>query len=248
VRDRLNTYITKREVEEVDFSVVTEKTLAEVLRAQPELLKPLIAASNMGKRAIRKELELELDTYRPKLSHEQSMRLAAFLLGCLPKKMLVETLVALDAYQWVDSEIRKAKGRWEKTFEKELAKLKLEFKKRKFKTDGEEFEIDLAFPKRGDIRLAVDVKSIGHPSDKHKRGDEIVNKAVKFKKQYPKGVFIALVQYPFPLDRDEVERRLRTGTTDIDDVIFAGDDEDSIATAVAQIQEHHRKLVDEEPK
>ena len=242
IRERLSTYIAKREVEEIDFTRVTVEDLRDLLRAAPALLKPLIAACNMGKRAIRKELALELDTYRPRLTEAQATLVAQFLLPCLPRMALVETLLALDAYQWVDSEIRKQKGRWEKKFQAELRKLEIDCKKRWFTSDGERFEIDVAYPKTGPIRLAIDVKSIGHPSDKQKRGDEIVNKASHFKQVHPDAVFIALVQYPFDIDREDVEHRLMSGSSNIDEVIFAGDDEESVATAVARIKQHHLSL------
>jgi len=199
------------------------------------LLKPLIAACNMGKRALRKDLDLEVDTFNPKLNKEQAVQVATYLHPLLPKVILIETLIALDAYQWVDSAIRKIKGRWERQFVSQLKQLKISCKKRKYEYQGQEFELDIAYPDKGDIRVGVDVKMIGHPSDKYKRSDEIVNKAVKFKQVYPDGVFVSLLYYPFEEDRQELEDRLRHGTEEIAEVIFAGDDDESVADAVRRI-------------
>lgn len=43
------------------------------------------------------------------------------------------------------------------------------------------------------IEHAVDVKRIEARRDIHKRCDEIVNKAAKFKRNYPRGTFIAFI-------------------------------------------------------
>jgi hypothetical protein len=242
VKETLGEYIVQRSADEVHFADVTVDQLAALLLKDPSLLKPLIAACNMGKRAIRKDLGIELDTFRPRLDRDKAYQVAEYLLPSLPKAIFIESLVALDAYQWVDSAIRKIKGRWERQFGDQLRAAGVQCKKRKFKVRKQEFELDLAYPCDGEILLAVDMKMIGHPSDKHKRGDEIVNKAMEYKGQVPRGVFVAVIYYPFDDDRQSLRERLTLGAKYVDDVIFAGDDDESVAAAVDRLLHHYRSV------
>lgn len=230
VKETLGEYVTSRKADEVRLGAVPSDRLAAFLLKNPSLLKPLIAACNMGKRAIRKDLGLELDTFRPRLDAAKARQVAEYLLPSLPQQILIESLIALDAYQWVDSAIRKVKGRWERQFGDHLRRRGVDCKKRKFSVGSQEFELDLAYPSDGDVLLAVDMKMIGHPSDKHKRGDEIVNKAIKYKGLVPKGIFVALIYYPFDDDRASLAERV-TLTSEVDEVIFAGDDAESVEAA-----------------
>jgi hypothetical protein len=96
------------------------------------------------------------------------------------------------------------------------------------------FELDAAHPPRGEmIEVGVDVKGISHPRDFHKRGDEIVNKAEKFKSVYPRGKFGAVLHYPFLDSRANVIQRL--GHTAIDGIVFAGDNKESIENAILSL-------------
>jgi hypothetical protein len=242
VRETLGDYVTERKTDEVHFAKVSPEKLTELLLKNPSLLKPLIAACNMGKRAIRKDLGIELDTFRPRLNEDKARQIAVYLLPSLPESIFIDGLIALDAYQWVDSAIRKVKGRWERQFGEHLRARGVDCKKRKFKVGNQEFELDLAYPSEGEVLLAVDMKMIGHPSDKHKRGDEIVNKAVKYKGVVPHGVFIALIYYPFDEDRDSVAERVTMGGGQVSQVIFAGDDEESIAAAVNRLHAHYELI------
>lgn len=104
------------------------------------------------------------------------------------------------------------------------------FKKRTFTVDGERFEIDAAWPQTSDIRIAIDIKRIEAPRDIHKRCDEIVNKAAKYKSAFPGGKFAAVIYYPFVNQHESARSRLRSD--DIDAVYFAGATELSIETAV----------------
>jgi hypothetical protein len=242
IRETLGKYVVPVQSEQVQFGRASKDELKELLLQNPTLLKPLIAACNMGKRAIRKDLGIELDTFRPRLTEERADEIAGYLLPSLPQAIVIEALVALDAYQWVDSAIRKQKGRWERQFLEGLKARGVDCKKRKFKIEGQEFELDIAYPSQGDILLGADVKMIGHPSDKHKRGDEIVNKAVKYKKAFPGGTFVSLVYYPFDEDRHQLEDRLRTGSEHVSDVVFAGDDEESVRAAIERLYTHARTI------
>jgi hypothetical protein len=108
------------------------------------------------------------------------------------------------------------------------------FKKRRFTCDGEEFEIDAAYPATGEpIHIGIDVKRIESRRDIHKRADEIINKATKFKKVYPGSKFIALVYYPFAAQHLNAQSRLRS--PDIDEVFFAGETKSSVEAAVEML-------------
>ncbi len=106
------------------------------------------------------------------------------------------------------------------------------FKKRKFSWDDDKFELDAASPQSGPIRIGVDVKRVEGDLDIHKRSDEIVNKADKFKHAFPKGQFAAVVYYPLP-DPQNMERRLRSPNIDI--VVFASESDESIDEAASQV-------------
>ncbi len=103
------------------------------------------------------------------------------------------------------------------------------FKKRHFEIGGENFELDAAYPETGPITIAVDVKRIEARRDIHKRCDEIVNKAAKFKAAHPRGKFIAFIYYPFTDEHTNVSSRLKSENIQV--VVFASEHPDSIFNA-----------------
>ena len=136
---------------------------------------------------------------------------------------------------FLDKEIRKGKGRWEQMVRAALVDaakrvgLLGTFKKRHFETGGEEFELDAACPGTGPITVAVDVKRIEARRDIHKRCDEIVNKAAKFKGVYPGGKFVVFIYYPFTDEHLNVSNRLKSENIDV--VVFASEHPESIRNA-----------------
>src|SRR5580658_7066717 len=150
----------------------------------------------------------------------------------LPPLIAVPALMELDRFFWTDKEMRATKGNWERTVTECISKqAAVGFRKRKFKCQGETFEIDAAYPaKGGEIEIAIDVKRIESPRDIHKRADEIINKAAKFKLVAPQGQFYAVVYYPFPNQHINVQNRLHD--PNIDEVFFAGETTSSIVAAV----------------
>ena len=74
------------------------------------------------------------------------------------------------------------------------------------------------------------MKRIEARRDIHKRADEIINKAAKFKSNFPDGLFGAVVYYPFPDEYINISNRLES--PNISGVVFASEDEESIDTAV----------------
>jgi len=209
--------------------------LAETLLSHPDILKPLLAVCNMGKRAIAQDLGIELDTYRPRLDSDLARTIAGYIYPLLPPKLSLDVIARLDRYQWIDSAVRKTKGRWEKKVVFHLEAAGLNGKKRKFRSGEEEFELDYSVPPVGDIRVGVDVKHIGHSSDKQKRGDEIVNKAAHLKLAYPDSLFFSIVKYPYPDDVDALISRLTSGESRVDKVCLAGDDESSLRQAAKDL-------------
>lgn len=228
--------VVRREVEVIELGKVTAKELAASLLAVPRILKPMLVACNMGKLALRGDLGIEVDTINPRLTPDLARTIADYLLPQLPESLTVDSLVRLDAYQFVDSEIRKHKGRWETRFRDGLLALGFDVRKRKFiNADDEEFELDIAWPATGPIVVGVDVKMIGHSSDVQKRGDEIVNKAANLKRDVPKSVFISIVHYRIKDDEQRLRDRLRS--PNIDEVLLAGDDDESIEIVVGRLAE-----------
>ena len=224
--------IEYREVPFIRFGDLDAQELATAFIAYPVVIKPTLCCVNVAQRAIERDLGVSFDTYSFKITDEQARILAGYIKPMLPPTIAVPALMELDRYFWTDKEMRARKGNWERTVTEAINKVSTGvFRKRKFTCEGEGFEIDAAYPPKGDkIEIAVDVKRIESPRDIHKRADEIINKASKFKRAYPNGKFVALVYYPFPTQHINVQSRLQSAF--IDGVFFAGETPSSVATAV----------------
>jgi len=225
-------FLVTREVETIVFSEVSALKLAEVLFSYPLILKPLLAVCNIAGRAIERDLDLKnINTYEPKLSDDKAKIIAGYIKPFLPPYLEIPALCQVDRIAFVDKEIRKRKGQWEKKITASLNKFSsLEFQKRKFIFDGEQFELDAAYPKQGDLEIGIDVKRIEARRDIHKRCDEMVNKAAKLKSCFPKAKFGAVIYYPFREDHINVNNRLRSENIDV--TVFASESIDSIKDAV----------------
>ncbi len=235
LREAFSRHIEKREVEVIIFSSMTASDLSEAIHSRPEILKPLFASCNIAARAIERDLAIKnLDTYSPRLNREQAGIIAGYVKQFLPDYLEIPALAQIDRIYYIDSEIRKLKGAWEKGILAALNEYsETEFRKRTFIVDGEEFEVDAASPVQGEIRFGIDVKRIEARRDIHKRCDEIVNKARKLKAAYPKSKFGVVVYYPFIEEHVNVQNRLRS--PDIDGVVFASQSDDSITNAVRML-------------
>jgi hypothetical protein len=233
-------YIETRATEWIRFDMVTAEALAKAFLEHPTVVKPITAICNIAGRAIRRDLGFDVNTYRPRLTTSQASQLAGYVKPFLPPGMAVPAIEAVDDWFYIDKEIRSYQGRWEGLITASLTRRTGKtFKKRKFtitdSVSGEllEFELDAALPATGEpIMVGVDVKRIGSPRDIHKRIDEIVNKAAKFKQRYPDGKFGAVIYYPFdPAGQTNITNRMRSAH--IDGHVFpAGDSPDSVVTAV----------------
>lgn len=224
--------IEYRETPFIRFGDLDAEELANAFFNYPIIIKPTLCCVNVAQRAIKRDLGFDIDTYCTKISEKQASLLAGYIKPMLPPAMAVPALLELDRFFWTDKEMRAQKGNWEKTVTDALNEdSTVSFRKRRFQCDGESFEIDAASPPRGDkIHIAVDVKRIESPRDIHKRADEIINKAAKFKKAYPNGKFLAVVYYPFPNQHINLQSRLQS--ENIDGVFFAGGTTSSIRNAV----------------
>ncbi|MCK6455806.1 MAG: hypothetical protein L6Q92_04675 [Phycisphaerae bacterium] len=225
-------FIERREVEVINFSAMTALDLAAAIQAQPGILKALLACCNIAGRAIERDLDIRgIDTYNPRLTEAKAAAIAGYLKSFLPQEIAVPALSELDRYFFVDKEIRARKGRWERAVLESLNALsRLTFRKRRFEVGGESFELDAAAPETGPIEVGVDVKRIEARRDIHKRSDEIINKAAKFKAVFSRGKFAAVVYYPFTAEHVNVQNRLTSPY--IDAVCFASQSHEQAAVAV----------------
>jgi len=232
LRKAFSSFIETREVEVIVFSTMSAIDLAKAMVAQPLILKPLLASCNIAARAIERDLDIRnLDTYSPRLDEDHAKIIAGYMKPFLPPYLELPVLSQLDRVAYIDKEIRKGKGRWERYIMSALNhNAQLKFRKRMFEVEGEQFELDAATPAEGNIQIGIDVKRIEARRDIHKRCDEIVNKALKMKSAFPTAKFGTIVYYPFIDEHVNVENRLRSSS--IDGVAFASELEDSIENAV----------------
>jgi len=235
LREAFSNFIEKREVEVIVFSNMSAFDLAAAIINYPLILKPLLAACNIAARAIERDLTIKnLNTYNPRLNEDQAKVIAGYIKPFLPSYLEIPALSQIDRVFFIDKEIRKKKGRWEKKVIETLNQFgRLAFCKRKFVVEGEQFELDAASPRTGKIKVGVDIKRIEARRDIHKRCDEIVNKATKLKSVFPYCKFGAVVYYPFIEEHINIQNRLRSDAIDV--VVFASEGKDSIENAVRML-------------
>jgi len=232
LREAFSRFIETREVEVVVFSAMTALDLANAIVAQPLILKPTLACCNIAARAIERDLGIKnLNTYRPRLSEDEAKVVAGYIRPFLPPYLELPAISSVDRVYYIDKEIRREKGGWERRV---LEALNCfgggRFRKRRFEVGGDEFELDAATPERGEIEVGVDIKRIEARRDIHKRCDEIVNKAAKLRTVLPRARFGVVVYYPFIDEHINIQNRLRS--PNIHGIVFASESSESIETAV----------------
>jgi hypothetical protein len=232
LRRAFSNVIEIREVEVIVFSSLTPADIADAIYAYPRILKPLLAACNIAARAIERDLSIRnLDTYNPRITEDEVKIVAGYITPFLPPYIEIPALLHVDKIAFIDKEIRKVKGNWEKEILRALSRYsRFTFAKRMFSVGGEEFEIDAAVPEAGIIDIGIDIKRIEARRDIHKRCDEISNKALKLKEAFPGAKFGVVIYYPFIDEHTNVQNRLRS--QDIDMVVFASASKESIENAV----------------
>jgi len=215
----------------IRFGDLNALELAAAFVAHPLIVKPTLCCVNVAQRAIIRDLGVSIDTYSHLISEVHAIALASYIKPLLPPAMAVHALLELDRYFWTDKEMRARKGSWEVTITRAISSAsKMSFKKRKFLHGEDRFEIDAAYPDAGDtIEIAIDVKRIEAQRDIHKRSDEIVNKAAKFKSIFPNGLFFAVVYFPFV--NQQINLKTRLSSEYIDGLFFAGESQSSIDIA-----------------
>lgn len=223
------------EIKEVDVIVLSEVSASELAQAfvlYPSILKPILAVCNVAARAIERDLGIKnVNTYDPKLKEDDFKIIAGYIKPFLPTYLEVPSILTLDRHFYIDKEIRRIKGNWEKFIVEQINKIStITFVKRQFTYDGESFEIDAASLTKGDIKIGIDIKRIEARRDIHKRCDEIVNKAEKLKSAYPQSKFIAIIYYPFLSEHMNIRSRLKSDN--IDEVIFASETPESVKDAI----------------
>ena len=228
-------FIETRSVDVIVFSGMSAIKLSKAIFVHPLVLKPLLASCNIAARAIERDLGIKnVDTYDPRVSRDEAKVLAGYIKPFLPVYLEIPTLARIDRVAFIDKEIRKGKGRWERKIIEALNSFALShFKKRSFAVGGERFELDAAAPTSGEIELGVDVKRIEARRDIHKRCDEIVNKAAKLKSAFPMSKFGVVVYYPFLDEHVNIQNRLRSGN--IDSIVFASQEDESIENAARML-------------
>jgi hypothetical protein len=232
LKEAFSGFIERREVEVISFAGMSALDLAKAIAAQPLVLKPLLACCNIAGRAIERDLEIKnLDTYSPRISQDHAQVIAGYIKPFLPPYLELPALSQIDRVAYIDKEIRKGKGRWERLVLEALNRFgAATFRKRKFKVGGEEFELDAATPEQGDVEIGIDVKRIEARRDIHKRCDEIINKGAKLREAFPKARFGAVVYYPFIDEHVNVQSRLRS--PHVGGIVFASEATDSVENAV----------------
>jgi hypothetical protein len=228
-------FIERREVEVVLFQRVSAHELAEAFISHPIILKPILAACNVAARAIERDLSVKnLNTYEPRLTREQAMLIAGYVKPFLPTSLEIPSLTHMDRVAFIDKEVRKIKGQWETRVLQSLSRQSgVGFWKRMFYAEGEQFELDAAFPAEGEVQVGVDIKRIEARRDIHKRCDEILNKAAKLKSSFPKARFGAVIYYPFVEEQINIQNRLRSN--EIDCLVFASQGRESMDAAVLML-------------
>lgn len=235
IRKAFAGFIEKRKVEIIAFGSMSALDLAKALLAQPLILKPLLVCCNIAARAVERDLQIRnLNTYVPHLNEGHAKVIAGYIKPFLPPYVEVPSMSLIDRVSYVDKEVRKGKGRWERLVLEAINHYaETPFRKRKFEASGQKFELDLATPGSGPIRAGIDVKRIEARRDIHKRCDEIVNKANKLKSVFPAARFGAFIYYPFLDEHINVQSRL--GSAEIDAVVFASESKESIEDAVRML-------------
>lgn len=229
-----------RQVAYICFGDLNAKELSEAFYKFPLIIKATLSCVNVAQRAITRDLGITFDTYSNKITFENSSLLAGYIKPMLPKAIAIPALMELDRYSWTDKELRANKGNWEKRIIQKLCDVsQLKFIKRKFTvaqskgSKSEAFELDASYEENGKITIGIDIKRIESPRDIHKRADEIINKASKYKLAFPTGKFIAIVYYPFPTQHTNVLSRLESA--DIDGIFFAGESDSSIENSIEML-------------
>ena len=134
LRKAFSPFIRRVEVEVIDFSAMSALDLAKSILEEPLILKPLLTCCNIAGRAIERDLGIRnLDTYAPRISESQITAIAGYLKPFLPSLLELPAIIHLDKVSFIDKEVRKSKGQWERSILQALNHYsQTAFRKRKF--------------------------------------------------------------------------------------------------------------------
>ena len=107
--------IERRNVDVIVFSGMTAASFAQAIFSHPLIPKPVLASCNIAARAIERDLGIKnVDTYNPRVSRDEAKVLAGYIKPFLPPYLEIHALARIDRIAFIDKEIRKGKGRWER--------------------------------------------------------------------------------------------------------------------------------------
>lgn len=143
--------IEVREIPVIVFGDLSVDELTTAFSRYPIIIKPILSSVNVAQRALKRDLDLSFDTYATVVSERVAAQIAGYVKPFLPRDLALPALLELDRYAWTDKQMRAGKGAWEQTVT-EIVNTDSErrFRKRKFSCHGEQFEIDAAYPPKGD--------------------------------------------------------------------------------------------------
>lgn len=226
-----DSHVESRQVEYILFDEIPVETLAKAFFNCPNLIKAISSSVNLESRVVKHELEMNSDTFTKSISTDTAGILAGYINAMHSKEMTVSALVELGRCFWTDKQMCKNKCKWEKKIPNASA---LKFKKHKILFGSEEYELDATTPEAGEnIDLGIDVKRIEAKQYIHKRIDEFVNKASKFKACLPTSNFFAVVYYTFPFNPTNLQTR--NASSDINRVFFTDESIFSIQSTVEHL-------------
>lgn len=111
LRQAFGRYIETRQIEVIFFERIPATELANAILDHPLILKPLLAACNLGGRALKRDLKIDnIDTYEPTLTKAQGNAVAGYLLSFLPQYIELPALSRIDRLSFIDKEIRDSEG------------------------------------------------------------------------------------------------------------------------------------------
>ncbi len=114
LREALKIGVRRGQCDFIEFSEISTEDLASAIQSRPDVLKPLLVICNVAGRAIARDLGLKVDTYRPRLSAKEAKVIAGYIHPFLPRSVPIEAIVLTDKTEFIDKEIRKSKGAWER--------------------------------------------------------------------------------------------------------------------------------------
>jgi hypothetical protein len=108
-------YVSEERCLVINFRDMDATKLGRILAKHPVLAKPLMILCNVAERAIERDLGLKgLNSYKPRFQSDSAKALAGYLKPFLPERIELESFCAIDRLMFLDKEIRKGKGRWER--------------------------------------------------------------------------------------------------------------------------------------